>query len=83
MAEPSGEAAVRQEYLAFARGQAAGVPPSYEALALAVADEHPSLLEGLVRVLPTRPRTDGWEPLLTALDGTPVGWSGPHGQSCD
>ena len=39
MVELAREAAVRQEYLAFARGQAAGVSPSYEALALAVADD--------------------------------------------
>ncbi|TPG17254.1 DUF2332 domain-containing protein [Pedococcus bigeumensis] len=48
-----------------------------------IANEHPSLLEGLVVVPPTRPRRDGPEPFLTALDGIPVGWSGPHGQSCD
>ena len=57
---------VRDEYLAFARGQAAGVSPSYEALARAVAaDAHllalladlppakrqPNLLFGVVRQL--------------------------------
>jgi hypothetical protein len=61
-----GTADVRDEYLAFARGQAAGVSPTYEALALAVADgdrlgalladlpagkQQPNLLFGVTRHL--------------------------------
>ena len=60
-----------------------------------VANEHPSLLDGLLdgvaggvagtagHSLPSRPRRDGPEAFLTALDGIPVGWCGPHGQFCD
>lgn len=68
-----------------------------------VANEHPSLLEGLVaggvddvrgstgggpggrsNAAPrTQPRRKGPEAFLTALDGIPVGWCGPHGQFCD
>ncbi|GAA2166274.1 hypothetical protein GCM10009845_25300 [Pedococcus bigeumensis] len=49
-----------------------------------VANEHPSLLEGVVPGAPdaTRPPREGPEAFLTALDGIPVGWSGPHGQFC-
>jgi hypothetical protein len=47
-----------------------------------VANEHPTLLEGLVGVSPTQSRAEGPDSFLTALDGIPVGWSGPHGQSC-
>ena len=53
-----------------------------------LANEHPSLLTGLVAGLGTGlgdavvpPRVEGPEPFATALDGRPVGWSGPHGQS--
>ena len=51
MAEPSREAGVRDEYLAFARGQAAGVSPSYEALALAVVRD-----DAVVALLASVPR---------------------------
>jgi hypothetical protein len=49
-----------------------------------VANEHPSLLHGVVpgADLATRPPREGPEAFLTALDGIPVGWSGPHGQFC-
>ena len=47
-----------------------------------IANEHPTLLEGLVRAPSTQPEAEGPEPFLTALDGIPVGWSGPHGQFC-
>ena len=49
-----------------------------------VANEHPSLLDGVVpaAALAPRPRREGPEPFLTALDGIPVGWAGPHGQFC-
>ena len=49
-----------------------------------VANEHPSLLEGVVPGAgrAPRPRREGPEAFLTALDGIPVGWAGPHGQFC-
>jgi hypothetical protein len=49
-----------------------------------VATEHPSLLEAVVPDVADviRPRREGPEAFLTALDGIPVGWSGPHGQFC-
>lgn len=45
-----------------------------------LANEAPSLLAGLLPVPPSPP-ADGPLPFLTALDGIPIGWSGPHGQS--
>ncbi|SDP56789.1 hypothetical protein SAMN04489867_2953 [Pedococcus dokdonensis] len=58
-----------------------------------IANEHPSLLDGVLppgalppgalgRLAP-RPRADGPEAFVTALDGIPVGWAGPHGQFCE
>jgi hypothetical protein len=48
-----------------------------------VANEHPSLVQGLVADPGPPPPGPGPEPFVTALDGVPVGWSGPHGQSWD
>ncbi|WP_235530683.1 DUF2332 domain-containing protein [Phycicoccus sp. Root563] len=45
-----------------------------------LANEHPSLIDLLVAA-PEPPDVVGPQPFLTALDGTPIGWSGPHGQS--
>lgn len=47
-----------------------------------LANEHPSLLEGLAGTLPEAPPRDGPQAFLTLLDGRPVGWCGPHGQFC-
>lgn len=49
-----------------------------------VANEHPTLLDGVVPGArdATRARREGPEAFLTALDGIPVGWAGPHGQFC-
>ena len=52
-----------------------------------IANESPRVLEGLVDdpgLVPGNaqgPGQDGPAPFLTTLDGAPVGWSGPHGQS--
>lgn len=48
-----------------------------------VANEHPSLVRGLVADPGEPPPRPGPERFVTALDGVPVGWSGPHGQSWD
>ncbi len=45
-----------------------------------LVNEHPSLVSELLEA-GVPPRVDGPELFVTALDGTPVGWSGPHGQS--
>jgi hypothetical protein len=48
-----------------------------------LANEHPSLVQGLVADPGPPPPRPGPELFVTALDGVPVGWSGPHGQSWD
>ena len=48
-----------------------------------VANEHPTLLEGIVEPYAAPSPRDGPSPFLVALDGTPMGWAGPHGQSYD
>ncbi len=75
------EPAVRRQFAALVRD----LPGHW------IANEHPSLLEGVLDLptsgrppaeLPTPPRRKGPEAFLTALDGIPVGWCGPHGQFC-
>jgi hypothetical protein len=47
-----------------------------------ISNEAPHVIDEIASRAPARRRTPG-HPFLTALDGHPVAWSGPHGQSIE